>query len=69
MMSENYYKVAVIPGDGTGPEVVTEGLKALNAVSRKCVKKFQFKEFRVGGEYYMETGNLLTEEVLEELKK
>ena len=68
-MSENYYKVAVIPGDGTGPEVVTEGLKALNAVSRKCVKKFQFKEFRVGGEYYMETGNLLTEEVLEELKK
>jgi len=30
------YKIAVIPGDGTGPEVVNEGLKVLEAVSEKC---------------------------------
>jgi len=30
------YKIAVIPGDGTGPEVVAEGLKVLEAVSQKC---------------------------------
>lgn len=31
----NKYKIAVIPGDGIGPEVVTEGLKVLNKVSKK----------------------------------
>ena len=30
------YKIAVVPGDGTGPEVVNEGIKVLNAVGAKC---------------------------------
>ncbi|MDY6972307.1 MAG: isocitrate/isopropylmalate family dehydrogenase, partial [Thermodesulfobacteriota bacterium] len=45
----NKYKIAVIPGDGTGPEVVAEGIKALEAISRKCGIDFQFKEFGLGG--------------------
>jgi 3-isopropylmalate dehydrogenase len=67
-MSEEY-NIAVIPGDGTGPEVVTEGLKALEAVSRKCKVGFQFKEFRLGGEHYIENGTLLRDDVIEELRK
>ena len=34
-MSSKTYKIAVIPGDGTGPEVVTEGIKVLNAAASK----------------------------------
>jgi len=62
------YKIAVIPGDGTGPEVVAESLKALEAVSRKCEVDFQFKEFFLGGVQYLKNGMLLPEEILEELK-
>ena len=36
MAELKYYSIAVIPGDGTGPEVVNEGLKVLEAVSEKC---------------------------------
>jgi len=67
-MSEQY-NIAVIPGDGTGPEVVEEGIKVLEAVSRKCTSGFRFREFRLGGEQYMENGTLLPDEVLEELRK
>ncbi|MCK5215465.1 MAG: 3-isopropylmalate dehydrogenase, partial [Candidatus Omnitrophica bacterium] len=35
------YKLAVIPGDGTGPEVVNEGLKVLEAVAQKCEFKYE----------------------------
>jgi len=62
------HKIAVIPGDGTGPEVVAEGLKALKAVSKKCGLQFDFKEFPLGGEQYLKKGTLLPEEVIEELK-
>jgi 3-isopropylmalate dehydrogenase len=47
------YKIAVIPGDGTGPEVVAEGIKALKALSKRCGLQFEFKEFRLGGEQYL----------------
>ncbi|MDD5538327.1 MAG: isocitrate/isopropylmalate family dehydrogenase, partial [Candidatus Omnitrophica bacterium] len=39
------YKIAVIPGDGTGPEVVREGLKVLDAAAKKFNFKFETKEF------------------------
>jgi len=61
------YNIAVIPGDGTGPEVVAEGIKALEAVSRKCGVHFRFKEFGLGGEQYLKEGLLLPDEILEEL--
>ena len=62
------YNIAVIPGDGTGPEVVAEGIKVLKAISRKCGLEFHFREFRLGGEAYRRDGVLLPEAVIEELR-
>jgi 3-isopropylmalate dehydrogenase len=62
------YKIAVIPGDGTGPEVIAEGLKVLKAVSEKFKFKYQLKHFDLGSERYLRTGETLPDPVLEELK-
>ncbi|MEJ2664133.1 MAG: 3-isopropylmalate dehydrogenase [Spirochaetia bacterium] len=61
--------MAVVPGDGTGPEVVNEGLKVLKAVSKKFNVEFTFKEFPFGGEHYLKTGETLPAGALDELKK
>ena len=63
------YQIAVIPGDGTGPEVVNEGLKVLKAVAEKEKIQFNFHFYDLGGERYLKTGEVLPETVLEELKK
>jgi len=63
------YKIAVIPGDGTGPEVVDEGLKVLKAVSEKENFQLDFAFYDLGGERYLRTGETLPDSVLEELKK
>lgn len=63
------YKIAVIPGDGTGPEVVREGLKVLEAVSKKYNFKYETKIFNFGGERYLKTGKTLEDNDIEELKK
>jgi 3-isopropylmalate dehydrogenase len=63
------YKIAVIPGDGTGPEVVAEGLKVLKAVSEKFKFKYHLEHFDLGGERYLKTKETLPESVLEELKQ
>ncbi len=63
------YKIAVIPGDGTGPEVVNEGLKVLKAVAEKEKIKFDFGFYDIGGDRYLKTGETLPDSVLAELKK
>ncbi len=63
------YKIAVIPGDGTGPEVVNEGLKVLKAVSRKYNFTYETKLFDFGGERYLKSGKTLEERDIDELKK
>ena len=63
------FKIAVIPGDGTGPEVVAEGLKVLKAVEEKGEGSFKFIPFDLGGERYLRTGDVLPETELSELKK
>jgi 3-isopropylmalate dehydrogenase len=63
----NNYRIAVLPGDGTGPEVTEEAVKALKAVARKCGIGFDFKEFGLGGELYLKRGILLPDDVIEEL--
>ncbi len=63
------YRIAVIPGDGTGPEVVREGLKVLTAVAEKENFKLDFTSYDLGGERYLKTGEILPDSVLEELKK
>ena len=62
------YDIAVIPGDGTGPEVVAEAVKVLEAVSKKYGVDFKFKEYGLGGDLYLKEGTLLPDEVIEELK-
>jgi len=62
------YRVAVIPGDGTGPEVVREGLKVLKAAQSKFDFKCETVEYDVGGDRYLKTGEVLPDSVLEELK-
>ncbi len=65
----NTYKIAVIGGDGTGPEVVKEGLKVLEAVSQKCGFKYETTDFDFGGERYLKTGEVLPESAVEDLKQ
>lgn len=63
------YKIAVIPGDGTGPEVIREGVKVLNAVSNRIGFKLDYTYFDFGGERYLRTGETLPDSAIEELKK
>lgn len=63
------YRIAVIPGDGIGPEVVHEGLKVLKAVSEKENIKLDLSLYDLGGERYLKKGETLPDSVLEELKK
>lgn len=62
------YKIAVLPGDGTGPEVVNEGLKVLDAVSSITGFKYEKVMYDLGGERYKRTGEILPESVLDELR-
>ncbi len=62
------YRIAVVPGDGTGPEVVREGLKVLEAAQSKFGFKCETVEYDVGGERYLKTGEVLPDSVIEELK-
>jgi 3-isopropylmalate dehydrogenase len=63
------YKIAVIPGDGTGPEVVREGLKVLEAAAAKYKIKFDFTHFPFGGAHYMKTGETLPDGAVAELRQ
>ena len=63
------YKIAVIGGDGTGPEVVAEGLKVLKAVAKKYNFKYELKDFDFSGARYLKTGKLVTDDDVAELKK
>ena len=67
-MKKNY-KIAVIPGDGTGPEVVAEGLKVLREVARQEKISFDFRPYDLGGDRYLKTGEILPPSVLEELRQ
>ena len=66
-MGSKGYKIAVIPGDGTGPEVMREGLKVLKAVSQKIGFKYETKEYDLGGDRYLKTKELVPDTVLKEL--
>src|SRR5690242_3103258 len=63
------YKVAVVPGDGTGPEVVREGMKVLNAVAAKQGFKLETQTYDFGGDRYLKTGETLPDSAIEEFKK
>ncbi len=57
--------IAVIPGDGTGPEVINEGKKVLKAAGNKYKISFEFTEFNFGGDRYLKTGETLPDSAIE----
>jgi 3-isopropylmalate dehydrogenase len=63
------YKIAVLPGDGTGPEVVAEGIKVLKALAGPAGLSFDFAYYDLGGERYKKTGEILPDSVVEELRQ
>lgn len=63
------FKIAVIPGDGIGKEVIAEGVKVLQAISElDDTINFSFDYFEWGCEYYLKTGKMMDEDGLEKLK-
>ncbi len=63
------YRIAVIGGDGTGPEVIREGMKVLAAASKKFGFSYESQDFDFGGERYLKTGKILDDSEVEALKK
>ncbi len=63
------YRIAVIEGDGTGPEVIREGIKVLSTVSRKFKVKLEFVNYDLGGERYKKSGEILPDSALAEFRK
>ncbi|MDD5676468.1 MAG: 3-isopropylmalate dehydrogenase [Kiritimatiellae bacterium] len=63
------YRIAVIPGDGTGPEVIREGVKVLNAAAQRFQFKLDYINYDLGGARYLRTGETCPDSVLAELRK
>src|SRR6267143_7149576 len=63
------FKIAVIPGDGIGNEVVPEGLRVLEAAGRKFGLSFEMTHFNWSCEGFTKTGRMMPEDGLEQLKK
>jgi 3-isopropylmalate dehydrogenase len=63
------HKIAVLPGDGTGPEVVREGLKVLEAAAQRAGFKYETETFDWGGDRYLATGEVLPESAADTLRQ
>jgi 3-isopropylmalate dehydrogenase len=63
------YDIAVIGGDGTGPEVTREAVKVLEAAANKFSLKLNFTDYDLGGERYLRTKEALPDSAVEELRK
>ncbi len=61
------HRIAVLPCDGVGPEVVAEGLKVLEAAAAIYDVEYETVEYDIGGERYLETGEVLPDSVMAEL--
>jgi 3-isopropylmalate dehydrogenase len=62
-------RLAVIPGDGIGPEVTAEALKVLEAVAGRSGAKFESTRYDLGAERYLATGEVLPDTVLSEIRE
>src|SRR5882672_2074273 len=63
------YNIAVIGGDGTGPEVVREAVKVLDVAAAKFNLRLNYSHYDIGGERYLKTGEILPDSVLRELRE
>ncbi|SFB33204.1 tartrate dehydrogenase/decarboxylase / D-malate dehydrogenase [Lentibacillus halodurans] len=65
-----HIKIALIPGDGIGPEVVAEGVNVLKAIEQLDSDiSFTFTEFPWGCEYYLEHGNMMDDDGIDRLRE
>jgi 3-isopropylmalate dehydrogenase len=62
------YRIATLPGDGTGPEVVAEAEKVIDAAARRFEFKVEKVRYDLGGDRYLRTGEILPDSVLDELR-
>ncbi len=65
----NSYQIAVIGGDGTGPEVAAEGLKVLQAIAKDEGFSCHLTELDWGGDRYLKSGEALPADALDQLRK
>jgi len=63
------HKIGVMPGDGTGPEVVEQGLKVLEAVGDRVGIEWEFTHYDFGGERYKRTGETLPDSAIEAFRQ
>lgn len=63
------YRIATLPGDGTGPEMVREGVKVLQAAAQKYGFALEFEHFDYGGDRYLRTGEVLPEGAVDTLRQ
>ncbi len=63
------YKIAVMGGDGTGPEVIREGVKIIKVLEEKVGFKCEYVDFDFGGDRYLKTGEVLPEGAVDEFRK
>lgn len=63
------HRIAVIPGDGIGPEIIAEGRKVLDAAGEQFGFEIRWQEFDIGAERYLRSGELLTENDLKALSR
>lgn len=61
------YKIAVIPGDGIGPEVIKEALKVLDRVTPHLQSKLELEEVPLGAAYYLKTGQALPDSIFKDI--
>ncbi len=63
------YKIAVLPGDGVGPEIIHEGLKVLAVAKELSGFEYELIHYDLGGDRYLKTGEVLPDSVLGELRQ
>ena len=62
-------RIALIPGDGIGKEVIPEGVKVIKAVAKKHNIELEFDDFDFGADRYLKDGHVLNDDDIEKLKK
>ena len=62
------YKIAVFPGDGIGPELISEGIKIIEKAAELDNFEIELVNYPHGAEHYLETKEVLNEKILKEIK-